>query len=111
MDGNNFYRLKQVDNDGNFKYSPVVQLKMSTASWSVYPNPASTMTSVVVRSNLNNVSFTLSDNNGKVVYQHSRIKVNAGEFINIPVSNIARGIYMLNIKSDNVNKTEKIIVQ
>lgn len=111
LDGNNFYRLKQVDNDGNFKYSSVVQLKMNTASWSVYPNPASTITSVLVRSNLNNASFTLVDNNGRVVYQSSKTKVNAGEFIDIPVSNIARGIYMLNIKTDKINMTEKIIVQ
>jgi hypothetical protein len=111
MDGNNFYRLQQVDNDGNFKYSAIVQVKMSNVSWSVYPNPASTVTSVLVRSNLTNASFTLVDNNGKVVYQRSKVKINAGEFIDIPVSNIARGIYMLNIKTDKVNKTEKIIVQ
>jgi hypothetical protein len=111
LDGNNFYRLQQVDNDGNFKYSAVVLLKMSTASWSVYPNPASTSTSVFVRSNLSNASFTLLDNNGKIVYQRFRISVIAGEHINIPVTNIARGIYMLNIKTSELNKTEKVIIQ
>lgn len=39
-----YYRLKQVDNDGAFKYSEVVSVKHSlntpTASISVYPNPS-----------------------------------------------------------------------
>jgi hypothetical protein len=111
LDGNNFYRLQQVDKDGNFKYSPIVQVRISTPAFSVYPNPASTITSVLVRSGLNNATFTLVDNNGRVVYQRSKLKINAGEFIDIPVTNIARGIYMLNIKTDKVNMTEKIIVQ
>ena len=39
--GNNFYRLKQVDADGNFTFSEVRMVNIPIASWSVktYPNP------------------------------------------------------------------------
>lgn len=39
--GNNFYRLKQVDADGNFTFSEVRMVNIPLASWSVktYPNP------------------------------------------------------------------------
>jgi hypothetical protein len=40
--GNHFYRLKMIDRDGSFQYSNVVLLtnKLSSFSYSVYPNPA-----------------------------------------------------------------------
>ncbi len=40
--GANFYRLKQIDNDGNFAYSAVVQLNNSTKNLlTIFPNPTS----------------------------------------------------------------------
>lgn len=111
INGNNFYRLKQVDLDGKFKYSAVVKINMTGALWALFPNPATSKTSVQIRSQLKNVSFTLFDNYGKIVYYRSLPNVSAGEFKDIPVSNFAKGIYMLKIQSDKGSKTEKIIVQ
>lgn len=111
INGNNFYRLKQVDLDGKFKYSAVVKINMTGALWALFPNPATSKTSVQIRSQLKNVSFTLFDNYGKIVYYRSLPNVSAGEFKDIPVSNLAKGIYMLKIQSDKGSKTEKIIVQ
>lgn len=42
-EGKNFYRLKQVDQDGKFKYSKIVQVDVTEKnSLQVFPNPAST---------------------------------------------------------------------
>lgn len=111
INGNNFYRLKQVDLDGKFKYSAIVKITMTGALWAVFPNPATSKTTIQIRSQLKNVSFTLVDNYGKTVYYRSLPNVSAGEFKDIPVSNFAKGIYMLKIQSDKGSKTEKIIVQ
>lgn len=43
MSGMNYYRLRQIDFDGKFDYSPIVsaQLKSTTGGWlQVFPNPA-----------------------------------------------------------------------
>lgn len=41
FDGNTYYRLKQVDIDGTFRYSPVVSVRTITDfSYTTYPNPA-----------------------------------------------------------------------
>lgn len=109
--GNNFYRLQQVDRDGSYKYSVIVQVNMVKAAFSVFPNPATTKTTVQVRSMLNNASFSLINYDGKIVYLRSLIKVNAGEFIDIPLTNFAPGMYMLTIESDEGKSTRKIIVQ
>ncbi len=111
INGNNFYRLKQVDLDGNAKYSATVQVNMTGALWAIFPNPATSKTTIQIRSQLHNVSFTLFDNYGKTVYYNLLPNVNAGEFKDIPLSNLAKGIYMLKIESDKGSKTEKIIVQ
>ncbi|MBC7652184.1 MAG: hypothetical protein H7101_10590, partial [Deinococcales bacterium] len=39
--GNNYYRLQQIDNDGKIAYSPVqvVNFSQLTTTLSVYPNP------------------------------------------------------------------------
>lgn len=111
INGNNFYRLKQVDLDGGSKYSAIVKINMTGALWAIFPNPAVTKTTIQIRTPLKNVSFTLVDSYGKTVYYRSLPNVSAGEFKDIPVSNFARGIYMLKIQSDKGNRTEKIIVQ
>jgi len=111
VNGNNFYRLKQVDLDGNFKYSAIVKINMTGALWAIFPNPATSKTTVQIRSRLKNVSFTLVDNYGKTIYRRFSLNVNAGEFKDIPLNNVSKGMYMLKIESDKGSKTEKIIVQ
>ncbi len=111
VNGNNFYRLKQVDLDGNFKYSAIVKINMTGALWAIFPNPATSKTTVQIRSQLKNVSFTLVDNYGKTIYRRFSSNVNAGEFKDIPLNNVSKGMYMLKIESDKGSKTEKIIVQ
>lgn len=39
--GNNIYRIKQVDIDGSFSYSPLVELEVLPANIQIYPNPLS----------------------------------------------------------------------
>lgn len=111
LNGTNFYRIRQVDRDGNFKFSPVAQVRMISALWSAYPNPATTKTTIVVSEEIKNVSVSLIDNKGRTVYLRSIPAVNAGGSIDISLSNFARGMYMLKVESDRGNKTDKIILQ
>jgi parallel beta-helix repeat protein len=38
--GKNFYRLKQVDNDGKFTYSKILETDVAYGALNIYPNPA-----------------------------------------------------------------------
>lgn len=77
----------------------------------VYPNPATSKTSVHIQNDLNNVSITLASINGKAAYTNAAKSVKAGQTIDIPLSNLQKGMYILTIKSDEGTHTEKIIVQ
>jgi hypothetical protein len=52
MNGNNYYRLRQVDRDGVVKYSQVINLynNIGTTKMEVYPNPASAVVNYSISS-------------------------------------------------------------
>ena len=52
MNGNNYYRIRQVDRDGVVKYSQVINLynNIGTTKMEVYPNPASAVVNYSISS-------------------------------------------------------------
>ena len=111
INGNSYYRLKQIDRNGIIKYSAVVTISMSGVMYSLYPNPATTKTTIQIRSQLKKLSVRLIDNAGRTVYQINSANVQAGTAINIPLINLPKGIYMLKLDSDKGSATEKLIIQ
>ncbi len=109
--GNSFYRLKQVDRDGKFTYSHIAQLTLSGLAWTMWPNPATNQTSILIRSEMNNVTLSLVDTYGKTIYTRTISKATEGEVIEIPLGNVAKGIYMMHLQNGTEVKTEKLIVQ
>jgi len=68
--GNNFYRLQQVDRDGNASYSPIILLSGAAGSTlSLYPNPATTELNFVLPSNVapGNAQVNIYDGTGQLV--------------------------------------------
>ena len=112
LEGNNFYRLKQVDQDGNIRYSAIVKVAVKgVALFALYPNPATTKTTVQIRSQLNKVSISLIDNYGRKLYQSNHASLQAGTNLKIPLQQFAKGIYTLTLDSDKGRSTEKIVLQ
>lgn len=109
--GNNYYRLVQIDKDGKMNYSSIVQLNMTGSTWTLFPNPATNKASIQIRSQLGNVSFSLIDNNGKVVYAGSRYITTIGEVIEIPLGSFAKGTYLIRMVNNNIIQTEKLVLQ
>lgn len=113
IEGVNYYRIQQIDKDGKGSYSAIarVNIASATVSWSIQPNPAVNATVVLAKKELNNVRIELTNTSGKVVYAVNRTKVNAGEQLTIPVNNLAKGIYMIRLSSNEIKSTEKLVVQ
>ncbi|MBS1730566.1 MAG: zinc-dependent metalloprotease [Bacteroidetes bacterium] len=113
MQGDNYYRIKQVDLDGRFTYSDIKKVTIDGIStfFSIRPNPAVNKASLIASTRLNNVLISLVSTTGKIVYSTTQPLVNAGDIITIPVNNLAKGVYMIKITSDEGNKTQKLVVQ
>ncbi len=85
-----YYRIRQIDFDGRFEYSPILTInpEEKTADIIIFPNPAKT--EVFVLSSKEISSIELLDLNGKCI-----IKVSKSN--RLAIENIESGIYILKI--------------
>lgn len=106
--GMNYYRLKEVDLDGNFTYSPVVVVRMGKKSIEplVYPNPVESAFNIVAgREIIKEVN--VYDVSGRRSAQ--LINTSALSTLLIPCPNLASGIYIVEIKTDTQRYLKKVI--
>ncbi len=97
--GANYYRLKQIDNNGKFVYSGVVVLNRKVSEITltkVYPNPATREINVVITSpRSEKLTLVVTDLTGKVVMQTSTNVVTGDNQQQLNVSALAGGTYMI----------------
>lgn len=110
--GVNYFRIKQVDNDGRFTYSKQHRLLFDkNGLWSATPNPAKDNIRVRFNGDATNIRIELASQAGSVAFNKLKALVRSGEELIIPVSNLANGVYYLTITNAGERKTEKIVVQ
>ncbi len=116
LSGVSYYRLKQVDFDGTFKYSDVVSVvNTNTESGDdvyLFPNPSSNQ-SVFVR-----LPYALSKGKTQIAfYNLSGTKVwetqiaDEGTLVELRYSKLPPGIYMVQISNEYLNEVKKLVVQ
>ncbi len=97
-----FYRLKQIDIDGKFKYSNVVRLRYNeknTANTIVYPNPTPGLVTMLVGDNaLIGTVAVLYDINGRLL---ESIKITASSQP-VNLSKYINGIYFIKLNNKEV---------
>ncbi len=107
-----FYRLKQIDLNGNFDYSKTISmstiLKAESTNVSVYPNPANDFINVkLISKNKETATIELFDITGKVIsFSTSSI---AKDATRIDTQNLQNGIYFLRVTSQQNVTTTKFI--
>lgn len=97
-----YYRLKQVDFDGNNKLSEVVLLKNpNNTIFTFYPNPAHDVIFVkMIRSDITTHQYALINYLGQTI-QTGKV---TGDYFSIPVQSLPKGTYLIRL-SDNTGKT------
>jgi len=108
LSGLNYYRLKQIDIDGNINYSIVqhVEFAVNSDKIAVFPNPVDDRLYIITNDRNNIKQIKLADAAGKVVY------INSTEKDGINMRNYIPGVYILQItKANGEMQTKKIIKQ
>ena len=106
MKGINFYRLKQVDKNNSFKYSPVLKIYFTKLQQiSVYPNPATDKI---------NISFPAGGNRTVSIYSAAgtlvkTIKILSAGDTGIPVHDLAKGKYIIQVSNGVTAQTASFI--
>jgi hypothetical protein len=105
--GNIYYRLKQVDIDGQFELFDVVNInceeEINTNLLTAYPNPSAGEFFVDFNSeNVEGVgTLAVSDTRGVNVFT-KQVKIEKGNnFYTISELNVLEGVYYINLQSDN----------
>lgn len=98
-----FYRIKEIDIDGRTNYSQVVSVNAIESNNDIeviiYPNPASGVVNVQLRSSERNLrNIKLYDAAGRLLQSGYNINNTAGK---VAVSHLASGIYWLQIELSN----------
>lgn len=113
--GKNYYRLKQIDLDGNFKLSPTVVVsvdEVKQSSISLYPNPATNRIIIGIQQPLGNkLQLQLTDITGRKVWSKTLLSNSNSIPLTLPV--LSRGVYIISIVNDSGEKllTDKLVIE
>lgn len=99
--GTLYYRLKLVDLDGQFDYSPIKSLQFDKTEITLFPNPVQEV--LHIQSSKDHYDFSIYDLSGKRLYQGQA----SGENHLVTVAHFPKGMYYLQVGE----KVSRFVVQ
>ena len=114
--GSYSYRLKQIDNDGSFKYSDNISLDINLIAKSEmgqnYPNPFNPTTTIkFTLAEKDNIRLVVYNVIGQQVAELVNGNVDAGTHdVTFNAANLSSGIYFYTLSGNSVNITKKMIL-
>ncbi len=113
------YRLKMVDQDSRFTYSPVIKIDRNRRCQgaleitSLYPAPFTDKIIVhYCTGDRANLDAILIDMSGRIVVQKNFLLPGGqGSFASDDLGRLSKGIYMLVVKDENGNRSVKKIIK
>lgn len=104
INGENFYRLKQVDKDGRFAYSKIIRVVFGNMPYLVaYPNP--TKYAVNIGGISAGAYLTVVDAGGRLIKQYKA----TGNNYAIPIQQLNAGIYFIRVAQNGKTTTLKVV--
>ncbi len=114
MQGNNYYRLKLIEADGSFKYTPVrvVYFGNEKQSLQVFPNPVNSYASVLLTAEMMQEDLILNVVNtaGQVVI-HQKLPKGTNAVFKLNMLNLPGGTYIIHVRGKSTNNTASVIKQ
>jgi len=97
-----YYRLKMIDNDGRFYYSPVVIIRkenIQQAGISVFPNPVveNVVQLKISSSSRNTISIRIIDLNGKILSEQVRPVIDGNNSLAVDLPLLKSGVYTMQV--------------
>jgi hypothetical protein len=117
LNGLSYYRLKQTDFNGSFKYLKTIPVQIRTsnfASISLFPNPASNnVTTLIVEGEKgHSVLVELTDITGKIHYSANSLIESDKHTLTIPLNKLkTKGTYLVCVSGNTNRYFKRLIVQ
>jgi hypothetical protein len=108
--GRNYYRLKQFDFNGNYKYSNIETVNFETAEvFKAFPNPAVNSVNLTLPSVAASSMIDVFDMNGKKVMEETISANTISQTLD--VSKLAAGVYQMTLIQGTTQQTVKLVKQ
>jgi len=107
--GMNYYRLKMVDRDGVSTYSIVIPVNFPADrlnAVNLYPNPVADRLHITMTDATGVISVLIYNTRGQIV---RTVVSAASDVIDVPVSDLSKGIYIVEVKAGTTKYVEKIM--
>ncbi len=106
--GTVYYRLKQVDNDEKYNYSPIEKVsRISTPEFSIFPNPCSMTLNIKLPENPQGSVIEIYTFDGKKIMSVQTQQLNH----QLNIETLTKGTYTLRVLSNQKATTTKFIKQ
>jgi hypothetical protein len=108
----NYYRVKQVDADGNATLGNIASINMlqEKTTLSVYPNPVkSSLTLSYSSTSMETVGVRILNSKGSLVYQSGFTAQNGSNQYTIPAAALAKGVYIVQLVSNTGSYTARFV--
>ena len=107
--GSNYYRLKQVDYNGDFQYSDirVVEFEGKKISIDIYPNPVQDFLNINFDGEQQDLMVSIYSVSGQLIRQENLTEMNN----QINLSELNGGLYFIKVEGKTLNIFQKIIKQ
>ena len=112
--GMNYYRLKQIDVDARFIYSParlVMFDGLDAATVKYYPNPTNGILFIELSSiSVNEATIINITNASGLVVNQYKIASISGNKIQVDLSRYAKGTYFIQLRTPTLNSTQRVVL-
>ena len=110
-DGTSYYRIKQTDFDGKYKYSDIKAVNSKIEKLKLVPNPADAETNVNFGlRRAQDVTIKIIDITGLSVFEKTFSGTKGINEIPVDISNFGKGIYNVILIANGEVSTEKLSV-
>ena len=107
-----FYRLKQVDLNGNFEYSHVLELQVTDTHLpvlNVFPNPAIDRLNIEFQAEFG--TLRLTDAKGTIILKRQLGNSPQVQMLELNISSLTPGLYFLNLSTPDAVITKSVVVR
>jgi Secretion system C-terminal sorting domain len=114
INGTNYYRLKMMDTDGKFKYSPIQSVDFSRPiSVKMYPNPTVADVTLDIDADQQGDPLTISitDILGRAIYQQTLQPSKDNLKVALQTTQLAIGTYIITVKNGDAVWQQKLSKQ
>lgn len=111
LPGTSFYRIKDIDLDGNFTYSRIQSVYINSQEVSVYPNPLGDKRTLYLDGIFPlGADVMVFDGTGKILHMDKLKKNTEPATYEMNLGSLAQGIYVIRVSSPDQVVTKKVLI-